>query len=159
MHPHKTTNRDVSHLIQRAAAGNAAFMNGDMTRWLDLLPLAQDFSIMTPFGGWTAKGFDASPERLAAMAKTFTSATTDLDVIATYATPDMVVLAIVERQHAIVGGLPAQDWSLRVTLVFRRDDAEWRLVHRHADPLVQGITLDRLSELARGGVDDAAIRA
>jgi hypothetical protein len=49
-----------------------------------------------------------------------------------------------------VGGLPAQDWSLRVTLVFRRDGSEWRQVHRHADALVHGISLEQLSALARG---------
>ena len=56
----------------------------------------------------------------------------------------------VERQHGLIGDLPAQDWSLRVTLVFRREDDAWRLVHRHADPLVHPITLEQLAELARG---------
>ena len=47
--------------------------------------------------------------------------------------------------------LPEQDLSLRVTLVFRRSaDSEWRLVHRHADPLVHGIELGRLAGLLRG---------
>jgi ketosteroid isomerase-like protein len=27
--------------------------------------------------------------------------------------------------------------ELRVTQVFRREEGEWRLVHRHADPLMQ----------------------
>jgi ketosteroid isomerase-like protein len=49
-----------------------------------------------------------------------------------------------------MGGLPDQDWSLRVTLVFRRDGSEWRQVHRHADPLVHGINLEQLVALARG---------
>jgi ketosteroid isomerase-like protein len=49
-----------------------------------------------------------------------------------------------------VGGLPGQDWSLRVTCVFRRDGSEWRQVHRHADPLVHPISLEQLSALARG---------
>jgi ketosteroid isomerase-like protein len=62
----------------------------------------------------------------------------------------MVVLAVIERQHGQVGGLPEQDWSLRVTLVYRRDESEWRLVHRHADPLVHGISLEQLAALARG---------
>jgi ketosteroid isomerase-like protein len=43
-----------------------------------------------------------------------------------------------------------QDWSLRVTLVFRRDGSEWRLAHRHAGALVHPITFDQLAGLARG---------
>jgi ketosteroid isomerase-like protein len=42
---------------------------------------------------------------------------------------------------------------LRVTLVFRRDDSDWRLVHRHADALVHPITMEQLSLLARGSVE------
>jgi len=39
---------------------------------------------------------------------------------------------------------------LRVTLVYRRDGSEWRLVHRHADPLAPGISLAHAAALARG---------
>ena len=34
---------------------------------------------------------------------------------------DLAVLAVVERQQGEVGDLPEQDWSLRVTLAFRRE--------------------------------------
>ncbi len=148
--------QEISALVQRAADGNDAFMNGQMDRWYALLPPAPDFSIMTPFGGWSANGFDASPERLAAMARYFTSADTSLDVIAIHATADMVVLAVVERQHGVIGGLPPQDWSLRVTLVFQRNGADWDLVHRHADPLVKAIPIDTLAKLAKTPADDSA---
>jgi ketosteroid isomerase-like protein len=57
---------------------------------------------------------------------------------------------LVEHQHAAVGGLPDQDWSLRVTLVFRRDDGDWKLVHRHADPLVARRTWEQTAAIARG---------
>jgi Domain of unknown function (DUF4440) len=146
MHP----NPDISALIDRAAKANDAFMNGDPARSFALNPHAPDFSIMTPFGGFTTGGFNPAPDRIEAMARTFTSARTGFEVVATYGTDDMVVIAAVERQHGEVGGLPAQDWSLRVTLVYRRDGDGWQLAHRHADPLVGSITLDQIALIARG---------
>ncbi|WP_309665736.1 nuclear transport factor 2 family protein [Tabrizicola sp.] len=147
-----TLSSTVATLIDRTADGNDAFMNGDMKRWLALTPHAPDFSLVSPFGAWTTGGFDHSSERLAAMGAYFASATTSLEVIAAHSSVDMIVLVVVERQHGLVGGLPPQDWSLRVTLVYRRNGADWLLVHRHADPLVQPITLDQLSIIVRGEV-------
>jgi hypothetical protein len=37
-----------------------------------------------------------------------------------------------------------------MALVFRRDDGDWKLVHRHADPLVARRDLTEIAELARG---------
>ena len=78
-------------------------------------------------------------------------ATSRSSVEAAYVGADLAVLAVVERQAGQVGELPAQDWSLRVTLAFRREGDEWRLVHRHADALVHPIGWDqRAGRLARG---------
>ncbi|WP_175500499.1 hypothetical protein [Bradyrhizobium sp. NFR13] len=46
--------------------------------------------------------------------------------------------------------MPAQDWPLKVTLVYRHDGTDWRLAHRHADPLVAQISLAQSAALARG---------
>jgi hypothetical protein len=35
-------------------------------------------------------------------------------------------------------------------LVYRREGTEWHLAHRHADPLVGGISLNYAAALARG---------
>ena len=80
----------------------------------------------------------------------FQAGKTELEVVQTYASGNMAVLVVIERQRAVVGGLPEQDWSLRVTLVFRHEGTEWQLVHRHADPLVHSISLEQAAAIASG---------
>jgi ketosteroid isomerase-like protein len=139
---------DIANLTRRTAEANTALVRGDIDRYLALVAHAKDYTLMAPFGGAPTRGFDASSR--AAMARFIKSGTFDQEVVATYATDALVVLVTIERVRAEVGGLPVQDWSLRVTQVFRREGAEWRLVHRHADPLVNGISVEQAAALARG---------
>ena len=84
------------------------------------------------------------------MGRFFRNGTFKQELVQSYASDDMVVLALIEQTNVEVGGLPAQDWSLRVTLVYRRQGADWQLVHRHADPLAPGVSLEMAAALARG---------
>ena len=140
----------VAQLVARAAEKNAAFMRGDMQRWSELVRIAADFTLMQPFGGPPSRGFDMSPGRMAERARYFCNGKTELELVQTYAGEDIVVLVMIERQTAEVGGLPAQDWSLRVTEVYRKAGSEWQLVHRHADPLVRHVKLEQAAAIARG---------
>jgi ketosteroid isomerase-like protein len=150
-HPHSSTEGEtLSNLIQRTEAQASAFMRGDMKRWSTLVRIADDFTLMQPFGGEASRGFDPSPEHLAQLARHFRNGDAKLELTQSYASQDLVVLVMIERQHGEVGGLPNQDWSLRVTQVYRRHGPEWWLVHRHADPLVRRIGLEPTAALARG---------
>ena len=140
----------IASLVKRAEEKNAAFMRGDMDRWSKLTRIAPDFTLMQPFGGSASHGFDTSPKRLAELAQYFKNGETKLEVVQIYASSGLVVLVMIERQRAEVGGLPNQDWSLRVTEVYRNDGSEWQLAHRHADPLIHRITLQQAAALARG---------
>jgi ketosteroid isomerase-like protein len=40
-----------------------------------------------------------------------------------------------EHTTASVNGAPPESYTLRVTTVFRREDGEWRVAHRHGDSL------------------------
>jgi len=148
----QSTNPELTDLIQRSAQANAALMRGDIKKYCDLITLTDDFTLMSPFGGTPTYGTEYTPERMEAMGRFFRNGTFEQDLVQAYVSTDMVVLVIIERAHVEVGGLPAQDWALRVTLVYRRDGAEWHLAHRHADPLVSGVSLEQAAALARGEV-------
>jgi ketosteroid isomerase-like protein len=50
--------------------------------------------------------------------------------------PELAYIVEIERDRVKVGDADAfAASSLRVTSIFRREDGEWRLVHRHADPI------------------------
>jgi ketosteroid isomerase-like protein len=87
---------------------------------------------------------------LAELERFFKAGKSRLEPVQTYASGDIVVLVMIERQRCEVGDLPEQDWSLRVTQVYRRAGSDWRLVHRHADPLVNRISLGQAAAIARG---------
>jgi ketosteroid isomerase-like protein len=148
------TDEDLGKLVERVREATGALMQGDVHRYLALVNHAPDYSLMPPTGGPTRHGFDSSAASVEAMEKTFGGGGDgDFELVQQYASDDLAVLVGVERQHGPVGGLPGQDWSLRVTLVFRREDSNWRLVHRHADALVHPISMEQLSLLARGSVE------
>lgn len=136
-------------LVKLSADANAALMRGDGRRYFELVACSDDFTLMSPFGGRPSHGA-VSRERMEEIGRFFANGTFEQELVQSYAVPGLVVLATIERAHVEVGGLPAQDWALRVTQVYRRDGRAWRLVHRHADPLAPGISLEQAAALGRG---------
>lgn len=144
----------AASLLRTSAEANAALMRGDVGRYRSLVPLTGDFTLMSPFGGEPSHAAGITAATWESMSRFFRNGTLEQETVQAYAVADMVVLAVIERARVEVGGLPAQEWSLRVTLVYRREGSQWRLAHRHADPLVSGITLEQAAALARGAALD-----
>ncbi|PSN15084.1 DUF4440 domain-containing protein [filamentous cyanobacterium CCT1] len=140
----------IAELIKLSADSNAALMRGDIDTYQTLIAYTDDFTLMSPFGGPPSHASEYTPERMEAMGRFFRNGVFKQEVVQSYASTDMVVLAIIEYQNVEVGDLPSQEWPLRVTLVYCREGTEWRLAHRHADPLVGGISLEQAAALARG---------
>ncbi len=146
----RVSDAELGELIELVTEATSAFISGDVRRYFALINHADDYTLMPPTGGSQTRLPESSDARIAEMEGFFKGGDATLEVLHTYASGNLATLVVVERQHGAVGTYPAQDWSLRVTLVFRRDGSEWQLAHRHADPLVHPITFDRLAELARG---------
>jgi ketosteroid isomerase-like protein len=140
---------DIDELVRRTEEAAAALIRGDIDRYLELTDHAPSYTLMNPFGG-PAVQYEDRAGSVRESAGYFQGGDAKLEVAEVHAWDDTVVLVMIERQHGKVGDLPEQDWSLRVTQVFRREGSDWKLVHRHADPLVHPIDLGQLGALARG---------
>jgi hypothetical protein len=139
---------ELAELVRRTEEATTAFMRGDMDRYIALTPHARGFTLMNPFGG-PPNRYEDRTESLREAADYFKRGEAKLEVSDAHVWDDTLVLVMIERQHGEVGGLPDQDWPLRVTQIYRRDGSDWRVVHRHADPLVRSIELAEAAALAR----------
>jgi ketosteroid isomerase-like protein len=139
--------REIERVIARAAQAHEHLMRGDIDAYRRAIQVAPDFILMDPFGGIPtgAPKSDAHWQRIGGFFREGRDA--NFQTLGSHRSGDLIVLVANERAHVAVGTLPAQDWTLRVTLVFRRDAGTWRLVHRHADPLAKGISLQEAGRI------------
>jgi ketosteroid isomerase-like protein len=110
----------------------------------------------TSFYGWGGyeKGWAAVEERLTWAGKQFKGGTVDHKNVTTVVTAELAYTTDIETFEVLVDGMdrPAR-WSNRVTHIFRLEDGEWRLVHRHANRLEEQYTPStRLQSHARDPV-------
>src|SRR5262245_8182016 len=145
------TDEELTALVQQVNEAAQALISGDIERYLARIKHADDYTLMSPYGGEPERGFHDSDAAVDALARFFRGGEATVDIVETYTSGDLAVLVVVERQHGTIGELPEQAWSLRVTWVFRRTaQSDWEVVHRHADALVHAIDHQRLGALARG---------
>jgi ketosteroid isomerase-like protein len=72
----------------------------------------------------------------------------DLEVIAAGAGDDLAYTVAFEHTTAAVHGGRSSAYVLRVTTVFRCEDGEWKVVHRHADAAGSATAGEVLQQLA-----------
>ena len=77
------------------------------------------------------------------------SAVVDFDVVAAGLSGDLAYVVGYERAAASIAGGAEENLTLRVTPVYRREDGEWKRVHRHADPGPGSASADRLRQAMR----------
>ena len=58
----------------------------------------------------------------------------EYEVIGAGVSGDLAYIVGTEHTTSSIGDAPPTPYSLRVTTIFRREDGEWKVAHRHADP-------------------------
>ena len=122
-------------VIGRNNHASEAFMTGDTGPFKALFSDRADATLANPFGG-VAIGRAEILERLDRAASYYRDGElVGVETIAQVAADDLGYTIEIETVRGRVGQAPERETiALRVTSVFRMEDGEWRLVHRHADP-------------------------
>ncbi len=96
----------------------------------------EDVTLANPFGP-PARGWEQVAEVMEHGVSQYRDGyATGVEIVAKYVTPELAYVVEIERFEAKVGG--REDISriaLRATMIFRPEDGEWKIVHRHADPI------------------------
>jgi ketosteroid isomerase-like protein len=126
----------VDELIERYHLGGDEFLKGNPEPLLELWSRRDDVTLANPYGppvrGWdeVAKASDLAASQVR------DGETVGFEIVEKYVTPELAYVVQIERVKAKIGGSEnITPFDLRVTMIFRPEEGEWKVVHRHADPI------------------------
>jgi ketosteroid isomerase-like protein len=127
---------EFDQVVEQQHAALDAFARGDDKPLAALWSKADDVTLGNPFGPFVS-GFPQVAETMEAAAAHYGEGeASGFDLIAKHVGDDVSYLVEVERLTARMGGrADVTPVSLRCTSIFRRGEGNWRMVHRHADPI------------------------
>ena len=127
---------DVDQLIEQFHLASGEFLKGNPKPTQELFSHREDVTLANPFGppvrGW---------EQVAKVSEHAASQVRDgefvsAEIIGKNVTPEFAYVVEIEQAKAKIGGSKdITPFALRVTMIFRPEDGEWKIVHRHADPI------------------------
>jgi ketosteroid isomerase-like protein len=125
-------------------AGTTGFINGDPVLWKQHASQGDDVTLMGGWGDYKRGWNEVSPHYDWAAARFRASgAKLHVEYLASNVSGDMAYTVAIERSEALLVGqdTPAP-MALRVTHIYRKENDVWKLVHRHADTLMEKTAVD-----------------
>jgi len=127
---------DIQHLIDNYHKSVDEFSRGNPRPVKMLYSHGDDVFLANPFG-LTAIGWSQVSDALDLASSKFKDGDVkDFQLIAKYLSAELAVIFKIEKWKAKVGGREeASSFDLRVTTTFRKEGSDWKVIHRHADPI------------------------
>ena len=125
-----------AEFLERMRAATDQFYRGNAGPYLEICSHRED---VTRFGGWggVEHGWAELSRRFETTTAHFAGGTVAFEPLEIYATDDLACVVGFERGEVrLVDRDEPERLASRVTHVYRREEDGWKLVHRHADPLV-----------------------
>lgn len=112
------------------------YVRGDPGPVLAVMSGRDDVTLCNPVGP-PCRGRQDVDRAAAEPSSHFTDGTVKgFDEVSRFVTADLGYVVRIERGQTHIDGSPDPvPYSLRVTMIFRREGEAWKIAHRHADPI------------------------
>jgi ketosteroid isomerase-like protein len=146
-----TNSEEFDRAIEASHRALDQIARGDPSGFFDLFSSRKDATLANPFGP-PARGMTQIQEAGRRAASNYRDGRAlEFETYAKYVTTDLAYVLEVERFEAKVGGSDEiTPVALRTTSVFRLEGGDWKLVHRHADPITTSRPAESVIQGIRG---------
>jgi ketosteroid isomerase-like protein len=125
---------DLEQTMEQDHRAGDAFHQGDPEPKKKMFSRRDDVTLANPLG-LTSRGWSEVEKTMEYAASRYRDGEPiHYERISAFATTDLAYMVEFERSRVKVGGADEMaPVALRVTTIFRREDGEWKIVHRHAE--------------------------
>ena len=127
---------DFDEVVEQYHLALGEFLKGNPEPVKELWSHKEDVSSANPYGP-PVRGWDEVAkvvEHAASLRRD--GEATSYEIVAKYVTAELAYVVQIERAEAKIGASEEiTPYALRTTMIFRLEDGEWKVVHRHADPI------------------------
>ena len=128
--------RDFASAVEAFRQAQVPYLKGGPKPRMELLSRSDDVTLLNPLGP-PRRGPAEVDKAGAEAAAQLRDGSVRYEEVSRYSTPDLGYIVQIERVQArLAGSENVTPSSLRVTMIFRREGDTWRVVHRHADPIM-----------------------
>lgn len=126
----------LADVLPRQEEEERALRNGDPGPRLRMWSSNDPVTLLGADGPAGTSGWDGISDRFRSIATRFCDCREyEFELLAAGVSGDLAYTVGFERATMSLDGGPAGPNVLRVTHIYRREDGEWKIVHRHADQL------------------------
>jgi ketosteroid isomerase-like protein len=128
---------DVDELIEQYYRAQREFLRGNPETVKDLFSHTEDVTLANPYGP-PVRGWEKVSNTIEHAASLRSDGTfVEWQIVAKYVTTELAYVVQIERAEAKIGAREdITPLAVRSTMIFRPEDGEWKIVHRHSDPII-----------------------
>jgi ketosteroid isomerase-like protein len=136
---------DFYQTLEQVRTANQHFLAGDSAPYKACWSHTDNVTI---FGGWGAyeQGWEQVGPRLDWAAARFLAGQRTIELLSMALSGDLAYTVWIERgETRVVGSDELRPSGLRVTHIFRHEEGTWKIIHRHADAIMEKIEATAVS--------------